>query len=576
MEGRPPPDDNPFEWTDSPPRSGRRYSERSFDTGESEPYETGERERHETGERERHETGERERHETGERERHETGERERWETGGRESFDPEPGPEDPYQSWQEGTEERLEDLVEREGFDSGEREAFETGERDPFDTGERERYGADESEAFDTGERETDRTRGRGWRGRRRGRGRRRDRLRSRADTGEYRSSGEREASRRHQHRRDLPASVRRRQAGAVVLVAAVLLIGGYVLASGGGGGGDGDGGVGLKRLVGQSIVARMDQGGPDKRLIRQARKGQIGGLFVSPDEGRGLAPRRVRRDIARVQKAARNGGNPPLLVMTDQEGGFVKRLQGPPDLAPNDLGESGDANVATVEGQKTGEFLAPLGFNVNLAPLLDVETERTADTIKSRTFSDDPAAVSAVGVGFIEGLESAGVSATAKHFPGLGLAPENTDFERVEISGSAADQEAALGPFQAAIDAGVDLVMMSSAIYPDLGSQEPAAFTPDIVQGQLRDQLGFEGLIITDDLEARAIADVADPRLAAVRALGAGNDLLLFAQTEGVSNRVLNILIKAIKGGRLLERGTVETAYDRIVAFKQTLGGQD
>ncbi|MGH2955980.1 MAG: glycoside hydrolase family 3 N-terminal domain-containing protein, partial [Solirubrobacterales bacterium] len=394
--------------------------------------------------------------------------------------------------------------------------------------------------------------------------------------TGEWEAldPGEREAI-RHRRRRDLPASVRRRQAGAAILVAAVVLVGGYVLAFGGGDGDEVERPVGLKRLAGQSIVARMDQGGPDKQLLRAARKGQIGGVFVSPDEGRGIARKRVGRHIARVQKAARQGENPPLLVMTDQEGGFVKRLDGPPDLGPNELGEVADANVAMVKGRETGESLDPLGININLAPLLDVATERTADTIETRTFSDDPAVVSAVGVGFIEGMQSAGVSATAKHFPGLGLATENTDFQRVEIGGSTEDLEAALVPFQDAVEAGVDLVMMSSAIYPDLGSQEPAAFTREIVQGRLREQLGFQGLIITDDLEARAIADVADPRLAAVRALQAGSDLLLFAQSEGLSNRVLQVLVRAVKGGRLLERGAVEAAYQRIVAFKERLEGE-
>jgi beta-N-acetylhexosaminidase len=512
MEGRPPPDDDPFEWTDAPARPRRR---REPDTGERDTFNTGERDSFDR-ERDLFDTGERESHEAGEG----TAERER------------PRPGDPYEPGQEAYER---------AYETGER-PYETGERELYDTGERLR--PEEEELLDTAER--------------RARERRQRRGRRAPDT------GSRSLLERH---RELPAKVRRRQAiGAGVLVAAVL-VGGIVLASGGGGG-DGEEGTPLKKLAGQTIVAPMNEEGPDKRLLKQARKGRIGGVILIGD----LQPNDVQADLTRLRKAARSGGNPPLLVMTDQEGGFVKRLPGPPDLDPNELGESADPTVAKAEGAKTAQFLKPLGINVDLAPLMDVTIPQTADTIRTRTFGDDPALVSELGVAFIQGLQEGGVSATAKHFPGLGLSTVNTDFRRVDIAATPEDQAAALQPFQAAIDARVDLVMMSSAIYPDLDAQNPAALSPAVVQ-QLRDQLGFEGLVITDDLEARAIADVMAPNEAAVAALNAGNDLLLFGVRSATSRQALDGILRAEKKGAI-DRATVEAAYDRVTAFKATLNG--
>jgi beta-N-acetylhexosaminidase len=120
---------------------------------------------------------------------------------------------------------------------------------------------------------------------------------------------------------------------------------------------------------------------------------------------------------------------------------------------------------------------------NVDLAPVLDVPSPRPT-TRSGRTFSDDAAVVAEIGVAFAEGLQEAGVAATAKHFPGLGRATQTTDEQPVSIPALSAELNADLEPFRAAIDAGVELVMVSTASYPNLGSKKQAAFSPAIVQG--------------------------------------------------------------------------------------------
>jgi beta-N-acetylhexosaminidase len=371
-----------------------------------------------------------------------------------------------------------------------------------------------------------------------------------------------------HRRHRDLPARVRRRQAVAVGVVAAVVLIGAIVLI-GGGDGGEEEEPLALKRVVGQTIVGKVGKAGPDEQLLRRVRKGQLGGVVMLPRNESTL-----QNDVGRLQDAARSGNNPPLLIMVDQEGGEVKRLPGPPDSSPAELGESGDADASRAEGEQTGTYLAGLGVNVDLAPVLDVARPTTADTLASRTFGDDPARVSELGVAFAEGLQDGGVAATAKHFPGLGLATVNTDFGPVTVAATADDLNAALGPFQAAIDAGVDMVMMSLASYPGLGSRKPAALAPPIVQGVLRDRLGFEGVVITDDLEADAIVQETTPEKAAETALAAGNDLVLFGGSTGTSNDAFNSVVQAAKAGQI-ERSVLDQAYARVVQLKAGLGSE-
>ncbi len=384
----------------------------------------------------------------------------------------------------------------------------------------------------------------------------RRERPRYRPGTGEIERVGRRE---RH---RDLPARVRRRQALMIGGGAAVVIVALIVLISGGGSSKPPP--VPLKRLVGQTIVAKLGAKGPDQALIQSVRKGQVGGLIAFESD-----PAKLRSDVQQLQAAATAGHNPPLLVMIDQEGGPVKRLKaGPPDVSPADLGRSGDVGQARDEGQKTGAYLRGLGVNVDLAPVLDVSQPQTASTIKGRTFGSDPAAVARVGVSFAQGLQTGGVVATAKHFPGLGRATVSTDERPTAIAATTQQLQSDLIPFKAAVESGVKMVMVSTASYPTLGASKPAAFSPAIVKDELRNRLGFGGVVITDDLEAPSVTGTLPPVVAAVSALQAGDDLLLYAKSSAASRKVSAELAKEVKTGRL-PRSVVQAAYDRVTSLK-------
>lgn len=344
----------------------------------------------------------------------------------------------------------------------------------------------------------------------------------------------------------------------AVVVVAIVFLFRGC------GGGSDSESQPSISEMIGQTIVGRVGNSGPSKGMLKRVQRGELSGVLMGATR-----PEDAKRFAGKLQKAAARGGQPSVLVMIDQEGGYVKRLPGPPDIGPNEIEAAGGEKAALSEGRKTGEFLKPLGINIDLAPVVDVAHDNTADTIASRTYGSDPATVGRYGAGFVEGLQGAGVAATPKHFPALGLSSENTDFGAVSVDASAADVRADMESFRAPIEAGARMVMVSSAVYPSLGSNEQAVYSSEIIDGDLRGKLGFKGAVISDDLESPSAGTGAGD--AAFRALRAGVDLVLFARTNGAAVKAFETLQKAVKKGRL-DRNDLQAAYDRIQALKRAI----
>lgn len=365
----------------------------------------------------------------------------------------------------------------------------------------------------------------------------------------------------------------KRRRLVAVGTVALIALAGALALR---GLGGDSDSGrrqapdplagVSRERLVGQRVMVRMENE-TTPELLAAAREGAIGGVIMFPAPS--AEPATVRREVEQLQRAAAKGGNPPLLVAIDQEGGDVKRLPaGPPHRSPPELGSAGDPGAAIAQGEQTAAYLRQFGVNVDLAPVLDVPGP--GSFMAERAFADDPSTVASVGVAFARGLEQGGVAATAKHFPGLGLATVNTDLAPSVVEVAPADLRAGLEPFEAAIAAGIDLVMIGSATYPELDAGTAATLSERIVTGELRERLGYGGVVITDDLEASSIAAELKPPQAAVAAAEAGADILLLA-TGAPSQPVVGRMLNALDRGTL-DREDAERSYLRITALKQSL----
>jgi beta-N-acetylhexosaminidase len=223
-------------------------------------------------------------------------------------------------------------------------------------------------------------------------------------------------------------------------------------------------------------------------------------------------------------------------------------------------------------QGRLTGRYLAALGINVDLAPVLDVERPGSVMGGEQRSFGASAAKVSATAVPFAVALQAAGVAATGKHFPGLGAASVDTDVgvERIDLPERAlrSVDEAPFGGFAAA---GGKLVMISSAIYPAF-SPRPAAFAPEIASGELRQRLGFDGVSITDELGAAAAKAFGSPQRVARAATAAGTDLLLFR-----SYRSAGRAGAALRSGlrrRTLPRADFVESAQRVLDLRRALVG--
>jgi beta-N-acetylhexosaminidase len=321
------------------------------------------------------------------------------------------------------------------------------------------------------------------------------------------------------------------------------------------------------RTLIGQKLMVRME-GTATRDLIRAARDGEIGGVILFPPADQ--PPGELRDQISRLQEAAREGGRPELLVSIDQEGGEVKRLpDGPPDRSPPELSAPGDEGAARRAGRETGRYLARLGVNVDLAPVLDVPSS-SLSFVSSRAFGTDPKVVAANGVAFAEGLGEAGVVPAAKHFPGLGRAVANTDFGPSEVDAPQGNLDIDLAPFREAIARRIPMVMVGHATYTALDRDNLAALSETIVGGLLRRELGFDGVVISDDLGAGAIQAVASEQEAAVAAARAGIDVLLYAGTSDASPATSALREALSKGG--LHRAALERSLLRIGRLKDSL----
>jgi beta-N-acetylhexosaminidase len=248
----------------------------------------------------------------------------------------------------------------------------------------------------------------------------------------------------------------------------------------------------------------------------------------------------------------------PGLLVATDEEGGDVTRLEAatgssfPGNLA---LGAVDDVALTRRVAAAIGGELAAAGIDLDLAPVADVVVDSTNPIVGVRSFGSDPLLVARHVAVFVEGVQSRGVAACAKHFPGHG---ETSADSHLELPVADADRVTllarALPPFRAAVEADVRLVMTAHIRFPALGG-DPATLSPEVI-GLLRDELGFGGLVVTDALEMRAISGTVGLEEGAVRALAAGADALCLGadRTPAEVESIRGAIVEAVRAGRLAE----------------------
>lgn len=289
----------------------------------------------------------------------------------------------------------------------------------------------------------------------------------------------------------------------------------------------------------------------------------------------------RVKETSAHLQAQATQTATAgiPLLLAADQEGGEVRQLrgQGFTKVPSAEVQAQMSSSALTAAAKGWAGELKAVGINVNLAPVTDTvpaDIGRANEPIGkySREYGSTPATVTKASTAFLKGMIEGGVMGTVKHFPGLGRIQNNTDFNTTGITDSVASpSDPFLAPFTAGVKAGAGLVMVSSARYPGLDSTKTQAmFSKPIITGLLRDQLGFDGVVITDDINAKAVRAIPAAERG-VDYIAAGGDILLTGDPESVP-----VMSKAIADKARADESfatLVETSVLRVVALKERMG---
>ncbi len=287
----------------------------------------------------------------------------------------------------------------------------------------------------------------------------------------------------------------------------------------------------------------------------------------------------------AELHRAAPDGT--PALIAVDQEGGPVQRVRAPatrwPAMCAHDrLAAPDDAIMAEAVGRAIGDELRALGFDVDFAPVLDVATNPANPIIGDRAFGSDAEAVARRALAFARGLDAAGVLACGKHFPGHGDTATDSHLElpRIDHGWERLDRVELL-PFRRAAEAGLPMIMTAHVVFaaidpgpePGPGPGRPATLSEPVVTGLLRGKLGYRGVIVSDDLDMRAIAGHMGADVAAVAAVRAGCDVLLLCADEANQEAAEAALIREAERDTEFRRKVGEAAH-RVRALKHAHAG--
>ena len=322
---------------------------------------------------------------------------------------------------------------------------------------------------------------------------------------------------------------------------------------------------------VGRLFMAGMPGPRLDSGTLSLIRDRGLGGVILFKRNI--VDPLQVAALCNDLQETALKYQSVPLFLGVDQEGGRVARLGEPFTCFPGN-GAIGDGprshEMAAVFGRVTAMEMRLVGLNMNMAPVLDVPRGPVDQHLQGRMFGEDPGRVGDLGQIVIKALQKNGVMAVGKHFPGLGKARLDPHQHLPTIEADKREIETInLPPFQDAIGEGVSAIMTSHAIYPGLDPHHPATLSYPIITELLRERLGFQGLIITDDLEMGAIKKNPGVPEGAVRAFEAGNDILLICEDQGLVGESMDrVRNRLLANETLLSR--LHESVDRIMAAKE------
>ncbi len=332
--------------------------------------------------------------------------------------------------------------------------------------------------------------------------------------------------------------------------------------------------GLDLRRKIGQMVMVSVPGAvlsAESRSIIEEYLPGGVilFGYNLLPDE----SPRKL---IDGLQAVSMKASGIPLFISVDQEGGRVKRLTHGVTQFPGNMaqGVAFDRCLTEKAARVLGMQLRRCGVNMNLAPVLDVNNNPGNPVINIRSFGSSPSTATVLGRAYIRGLQRSRCIAVGKHFPGHGDTDQDSHLTLPTIRNDMKHlKRVELPPFEGAIDAGVEGIMTAHIAFPAMpGGNVPATISRPMVTGLLRKEMGFEGLILTDDMEMDAISALMNIGEAAVRSVEAGADIVLVSSYGESIPRIVNSLVDAVNRGQISRR-RIDDSVKRIIEVKLRYG---
>jgi beta-N-acetylhexosaminidase len=328
--------------------------------------------------------------------------------------------------------------------------------------------------------------------------------------------------------------------------------------------------GMTLQQKLGQLVMVGFPGATLTPALQQAFATYRFGAVVLTQGNGNGADAAQVRQLIASIQGA--EGAGPAPIVTTNQEGGTVcfydTGMTCPP--GQREQGAGGDPATASQDSAAMAKDLRALGFDSGLAPVADV-WDGQSPFMADRSFGTDPTTVSSLVTAAIEADHAGGIIAVAKHFPGHGSAADSHVSLPTVSHDMATLQRVDLPPFEAAIKAGVDMVMVGHLLVPAIDPDQPTSASPKAMS-LLRDQLGFKGVILTDDLQMDGIQVRYQGAQAGVAAFEAGADMLMFASSVPLAEQAISLLQQQVASGKITQ-ARVDESVRRVMALKRRFG---
>lgn len=328
-----------------------------------------------------------------------------------------------------------------------------------------------------------------------------------------------------------------------------------------------------LEQKVGQMIVAGFPGEDLDEHIIRAIKDYHIGNVIYFTRNFKDV--RQFYNLNKKLQNLAVKENKLPLFTSIDQEGGMVTRINKGATFFPGNmvLSAGGNEEDAFTMGTYVGEELKALGVNMNLAPVLDVNNNPDNPVIGIRSYGEEPERVAKLGSAYINGLQKSGVIATGKHFPGHGDTSVDSHLDLSSVNHDAKRlNDVELYPFKKAIECGVGAIMSAHVMFPAYEDKRlPATLSYKVLTGLLREKLGFNGLIITDCMEMKAIDEYFGIEKAPVMAVKAGADLICISHTLEKQIAACSSIVKAVRNGEISE-SRINESLEKIIVYKNKL----